>query len=138
MEAEWHFFATSHGKSPCDGIGGTTKRLAARASLQSAADNQILTSQDFFLWAQNHISGIQYFWLSSGEIQNRNANFELEKRYALGKTISGMILGHIIAASLVLASPWKCFGCQMIAYSLSLMLLWINFKEKVIQMSVNA
>ena len=44
MEAEWHFFATSHGKSPCDGIGGTTKRLAARASLQSAADNQILTS----------------------------------------------------------------------------------------------
>ena len=23
IKAEWHFFATSHGKSPCDGIGGT-------------------------------------------------------------------------------------------------------------------
>ena len=34
-EAEWHFFATSHGKSPCDGIGGTVKRLVARASLQA-------------------------------------------------------------------------------------------------------
>ena len=28
VNAEWHFFATSHGKSPCDGIGGTVKRLA--------------------------------------------------------------------------------------------------------------
>ena len=25
IQAQWHFFATSHGKSPCDGIGGTTK-----------------------------------------------------------------------------------------------------------------
>jgi len=34
VDAEWHFFATSHGKGPCDGLGGTVKRLAARASLQ--------------------------------------------------------------------------------------------------------
>ena len=25
IDAEWTFFATSHGKSPCDGIGGTVK-----------------------------------------------------------------------------------------------------------------
>ena len=29
-----HFSATSHGKGACDGLGGTVKRLAARASLQ--------------------------------------------------------------------------------------------------------
>ena len=34
MDAEWNFFATSHGKGPCDGLGGTVKRLAAKASLQ--------------------------------------------------------------------------------------------------------
>ena len=33
ITARWSFFATSHGKSPCDGIGGTVKRLVARASL---------------------------------------------------------------------------------------------------------
>lgn len=33
LDATWHFFATSHGKSACDGIGGTLKRLAAKASL---------------------------------------------------------------------------------------------------------
>ena len=60
--AEWHFLsATSHGKSPCDGIGGTVKRLVARASLQAVADNQILTVSDMFQWAKDHISGIEFF-----------------------------------------------------------------------------
>ena len=34
IPAEWHFFATAHGKGPSDGLGGTLKRLATRASLQ--------------------------------------------------------------------------------------------------------
>jgi len=29
----WRFFATSHGKSVCDGIGGMVNRLSANASL---------------------------------------------------------------------------------------------------------
>ena len=28
INAVWNFFATSHGKSACDGIGGTVKQLA--------------------------------------------------------------------------------------------------------------
>ena len=27
MPAEWHFFATSDGKGPCDGVGGTVSSL---------------------------------------------------------------------------------------------------------------
>ena len=41
VEAEWHFFATAHGKGPCDGIGGTVKRLATKASLQRPFTDQI-------------------------------------------------------------------------------------------------
>ena len=37
------FSATSHGKRACEGIGGTVKRLAARASLQRPYNNQIMT-----------------------------------------------------------------------------------------------
>ena len=48
MSAEWHFFATSHGKGPCDGVGGTVKRLAARASLQRLYEDQILTPRQLF------------------------------------------------------------------------------------------
>ncbi|XP_074109255.1 uncharacterized protein LOC141534013 [Cotesia typhae] len=46
IPAEWHFFATAHGKGPCDGIGGILKRLAARASLQLAVDKQITTPEE--------------------------------------------------------------------------------------------
>ena len=34
LYAEWHFFATSHDKNACDGIGGTIKRKAAYVSMQ--------------------------------------------------------------------------------------------------------
>ncbi|KAJ8871149.1 hypothetical protein PR048_027454 [Dryococelus australis] len=44
-------FATSHGKNMCDGIGGTAKRLAARASLKRPMDGHILTHK-LFAWVQ--------------------------------------------------------------------------------------
>ena len=43
VSAEWHFSATSHGKGACDGLGGTVKRLAAKASLQRPYQDQIMT-----------------------------------------------------------------------------------------------
>ena len=33
VPAEWYFFGTSHGKGPCDGLGGTIKREATKASI---------------------------------------------------------------------------------------------------------
>ena len=43
IPTEWHFFATSHGKSAADGIAGTVKRTASKASLQHPYKDQILT-----------------------------------------------------------------------------------------------
>ena len=48
LDATWTFFATSHGKSACDGIGGTVKQLTARASLQRPLSDQILTVSAMF------------------------------------------------------------------------------------------
>ena len=31
INATWSYFATSHSKSPCDGIGGAVKRTTAKA-----------------------------------------------------------------------------------------------------------
>lgn len=38
-----NFFGTSHSISPCGGIGGRAKRLAAYSSLQRPIDHQKLT-----------------------------------------------------------------------------------------------
>ena len=43
MDAEWIFFATSHGKSPCDGIGGFFKQYFAKGSLQGSLHDKILS-----------------------------------------------------------------------------------------------
>lgn len=60
IEAEWQFFATSHGKSACDGLGGTVKRLAAKASLQRPYDQQILTPRQLYDFATENISSIDF------------------------------------------------------------------------------
>ena len=41
LSAEWNFFATSHGKGPCDGLSGTVKRLATKASLQWCSEGRV-------------------------------------------------------------------------------------------------
>ncbi|XP_071950769.1 uncharacterized protein [Antedon mediterranea] len=94
LHAEWHFFATSHGKSPCDGIGGTTKRLVARASLQATETNQILKADDMYRWVCDHIQGIKFFFVTDEQIQLNKEKYDLDTRYALSKTIAGTRSHH--------------------------------------------
>jgi hypothetical protein len=55
MKVEWHFFASCHGKGPCDGVGGTIKRCAARASLQGKI---IRNAKELFDWAKDALPNI--------------------------------------------------------------------------------
>jgi len=91
-EAECHFFATSHGKSACDGIGGTVKRLVARASLQRETTGQILTSQQLFDWAVDHITGIKFFFAATDAVEeNRSLQ---QKRFSTAQTVAGSHSHH--------------------------------------------
>ena len=56
--AEWHFFATSHGKS--DGVAGNLKRMAAKASLQRPNEDQILNAKKLYEFASNEIAGMSF------------------------------------------------------------------------------
>lgn len=53
LNAEWHFFVTSHGKRPCDGVEGTVKRLASKASLQRPYADQLTTPLSLHNWAND-------------------------------------------------------------------------------------
>ena len=81
------FFATSHGKSPCDGTGGTVKRLVRRGSLHRPIDNQIINDQMFFNFCTDNIPGIIFRFLSSRMINQSQQN--LLPRHAQGRTIPG-------------------------------------------------
>lgn len=69
LTAEWNFFATSHGKNSCDGIGGTTKREVTRASMQRPYNDQILTPEDMFKFCTEEITGITYIFVPAEDIK---------------------------------------------------------------------
>lgn len=50
-EADWHFHAASHGKGRCDGLGGSLKRKATRASLTRQFADQITSPKLLYTWA---------------------------------------------------------------------------------------
>ena len=87
VSAEWHFFATSHGKGPCDGVGGTVKRLATRASLQRP-NNPILTPRQFFEFAQETISAVTFAFTTTEDHEVHRKL--LQERLASARTVPGM------------------------------------------------
>ena len=80
LDASWSFFATSHGKSPCDGIGGTVKRSLARSSLQNPVESQILTFIDVIKFSEC-ITGITFFTIAKENMISKREY--LDERYSL-------------------------------------------------------
>ena len=63
VKASRTFFPTSHGKQPCDGIGGTVKRLVSKASLQRSLKDQILDPKAMFHFCKKNVNEIIFFSL---------------------------------------------------------------------------
>ena len=79
VTAEWHNFATSHGKSTCDGVGGTVKREARKVSLQRDSSGHILTPEALYEFGQTKLKGIKFFFVTSKDIEN--AQQQLKDRF---------------------------------------------------------
>lgn len=87
MQAEWNFFASSHGKNACDGVGATTKREITKISLRRPYTNQILTPKDMFECCSEKFSGIAYLYVSEEEVEDSKK--KLERRFQLCQRIPG-------------------------------------------------
>lgn len=92
IEAEWHFFATAHGKGPCDGVAGSTKRLATRASLQRGAKRAILNPLQLFEWAKVAIKNINFFYVDNDDYEETEAF--LKDRFSQSVTVKGTLNYH--------------------------------------------
>lgn len=87
VKAEWNFFASSHGKNACDGVGGTVKRLATLASLRMVYNDQIMTPRQLYVWAKDNIANINFLY-STTEAYEAEAKI-LEVRFQEAKLIKG-------------------------------------------------
>ena len=87
IDATWAFFATSHRKSPCDGIGATFKRKILRAGLQRPVNNQILIFWAIKEYWKSPIEGITFLTIDKEDMVAAREN--LKPRYELDVTILG-------------------------------------------------
>ena len=92
LNAEWIFFATSHGKSPCDGIGGTVKRYTTKRSLQRPLKDQICTYEAMLELCIQEIKGIKFYGISKERMEN--VRYNLLPRFQSGKTVPGTRIYH--------------------------------------------
>ena len=86
IDAIWTFFATSHGKSPCDGIGGTVKRLTVQAC-KGLTQNKFSTVSSMLSFCKANIPGITFIYISKERMED--VRTELKERFAMGHTIPG-------------------------------------------------
>lgn len=68
LKCEWNFFATSHGKGACDGIGGTVKRAAYQESLRRPYANQILDVDTLYQYLNDFSSTIEIIHVHSSKV----------------------------------------------------------------------
>ena len=87
IEAEWIFFATSHGKSVCNGIGGTVKNHAAKQSLQRPINNQILDYRAVLEVCLEEMKSIIFFGIDKEDMTE--VREKMEKRFEDGKSVPG-------------------------------------------------
>lgn len=87
IKAEWNFFASSHGKNACDGVGGTVKRLAALASLRMVYNEQIMTPRQLYDWAKANIDNISFLYSTKDEHEAEEQT--LKRRFEAATTIKG-------------------------------------------------
>lgn len=92
LDATWHYFATSHGKSACDGIGAVVKFQARRASLQRLSTNHITTARELFDFANTNIQAINVLWYDEDDIKASTGH--LEDRYSSAPSVGGSRSHH--------------------------------------------
>ncbi len=89
LECEWNFFETSHGKSACDGIGDTVKRLlTGQASLQRPIQRPIHQPHTNYR-CYNGILLQKYtrYYITPADIQQYDVI--LQERFGQAKPIKG-------------------------------------------------
>ena len=135
--AEWHFFATSHGKTACVGVAGTLKRLASKSSLQRPYDNQITIPQQLYDFACKEISGMKFCFTTTCTSQHSEEETLLKDRFENARTIPGTQKLHSFKpisrncievqefSSSPTASPTRAYNTKYSAYSANRCHQWL-------------
>ena len=92
LAIDWNYFATSHGKGPVDGIGGTIKRFVWSAV--KARKIMVQNASSFVEAAKQ--SKVKVTEINTSEIVKRNSSLNLDQVFNDAPTIKGIANYHHI------------------------------------------
>ena len=93
-----YFFASSRGKDPVDGIGGTIKRLAAIEVIKRKA---VITDHLSFFKAVREISAIKVFNITADEVNQRVNTSELNAIIDNALPLPSIFSAHCLKSEVV-------------------------------------
>ncbi|XP_072180506.1 uncharacterized protein [Diadema setosum] len=91
VHIEWNFFATSHGKGPVDGIGGSAKRFVWD---KVRTRKHTVTDAKTFAEAASTMKNVSVCEITSSEITKRNGKLNLNVVFSEAKAIPGIAKMH--------------------------------------------
>ena len=72
ISATWNYWEAGHGKGPCDGLGGTVKRMADNAVKSGKVCIQ--DSDDFYAWTQSEfctMNNVRFVFVETAKCQEK-------------------------------------------------------------------
>jgi len=94
--ATWNYYESGHGKSVCDGLGGTVKRLADESVRSGKCTIQ--DAEEFKTWAENSsLKAVTFFFVTQEECdiaskKNCNKSQHLQSMVHSSCTLSGSMV----------------------------------------------
>ena len=108
LSCRWNYFEVGHGKGPCDGLGGTTKRLADQAVRQGHA--VIQDAREFFSWAiKSNMTGVQFIYVSSEQTKAKHTELKSIKAKPLNQTMKLHAVGATDDSSKLMTRNTSCY-----------------------------
>ena len=129
-KAVWNYFEAGHGKGPCDGIGGTSKRLADEAVKQEKVSIQ--DASDFMKWAEENQLGsaIKFLFVDKKNAAESRA-FLMAQSENL-KPVKGTMKTHSVfspAVNEIWAREVSCYCLNCFDKTFQLLFLCEGWKE---------
>lgn len=97
IKIKWNFFATSHGKGPVDGIGGTLKRVVFEQVKRRVC--QVTDAASFVEAAKRSGTSINVLHLTESHITERNDTLNLKRTWENAPKLSGITKFHCLVTA---------------------------------------
>lgn len=95
IDASHNFFASCHGKGPCDAVGGVVKSCVRRASQSGKI---IQTPNEVFDYVQKSLTKYKVIFVSSEQVETIITDTKLQERYESALKIPRIREMHRIVA----------------------------------------